>query len=425
MMPSSQAAAANPASAGQKLREVRRGVAEAPDAHLLEVVRVLDALERRGEADAVLAPVRERLRTIHPTRPLRFSRLLFLPADPLIVAPVQWRPGSPTIPRQALMPLANGVRAIMAATCSASRDALACVDAEIAGATTADTIIVHDAGIHLWTLAASALHRLANAPDLAEAKICQAEWRALGLPAGELALMAQGLAAILAAAEFLHEDAARMLADEQAVHLLGQAHERGPHAGAMLRCLLLLRAPHTTAALLAAPVAAGHRAATHDAAALALDHIDRELAGAPCLVTPETLAEMQRQADLLDALAELPGDADQRRRVAQARSLSLDVALQRLETGLQDQLLAPLNNLASTVEASDAVIGALEGASRQLRAFEQTARRLGNSARFDTLAAALPRALADAKALTAMDRARLLEILLGAEAALRSLEPAR
>ena len=94
----------------QALRQVRRDVAEAGDAQLLQVVRVVDAMEERGATDEVLAPVRARLRQIQPARPLRFARLLFLPADRLIVAPAAWRPGSPFLPRHALAVLSSAVR---------------------------------------------------------------------------------------------------------------------------------------------------------------------------------------------------------------------------------------------------------------------------------------------------------------------------
>ena len=53
--PSRIQADVTPAESAVALREVRRGVAQAADAKLLQVVRALDALADRGVADAVLA----------------------------------------------------------------------------------------------------------------------------------------------------------------------------------------------------------------------------------------------------------------------------------------------------------------------------------------------------------------------------------
>ncbi len=82
-----------------KITAVRQHLAEAADRQLIEVVALIDAMADRGGADALVAPVRARLQRLNPRRPLRFSRLLFLPLDPVIVAGPEWRRDAIGIPR--------------------------------------------------------------------------------------------------------------------------------------------------------------------------------------------------------------------------------------------------------------------------------------------------------------------------------------
>ena len=95
------------------VRELQRRLVRAHEAQIKRVVAMVDALPERGAADELIAPLRPRLAQLRPARPLRFCRLLFLPADPLIVPAPQWRPTSLTIPRTALDPLAVSVRDAM------------------------------------------------------------------------------------------------------------------------------------------------------------------------------------------------------------------------------------------------------------------------------------------------------------------------
>lgn len=161
--------------------ELRAALAAAPDRALGRVVCLLDSLEARGAADAVLAAARPRLRALQPPRPLRFTRLLALPLEPALVANEAFTGAPGQIPRAALTPLSDAVR-------TAIGDAADALDAAALGRTMADAATVARLGARLWPLAAEApLPRLpalwlaSGLPDEAAAPIletCRALWAA-------------------------------------------------------------------------------------------------------------------------------------------------------------------------------------------------------------------------------------------------------
>src|SRR5580704_4191496 len=81
----------SPAVPWHELRRLHHGLATAPDMQIAKVVAVVDALESRGAADEMIEPLRSRLPQLRLPRPLRFSRLLFMPLDVLIVPNPEWR----------------------------------------------------------------------------------------------------------------------------------------------------------------------------------------------------------------------------------------------------------------------------------------------------------------------------------------------
>ena len=406
----------------QALRQVRRDVAEAADAQLLQVVRVVDAMEERGATDEVLAPVRARLRQIQPARPLRFARLLFLPADRLIVAPAAWRPGSPFLPRHALAVLSSAVRTqLRVADTGAGTNVLDEIDALIRPASTAQVGVVGRAGTLLWHRAAGVLGRIAQMPPAD----CLAEWLASGLPEGELAPLASALAAVLTPAGALHahENGGPFLADQDLVAMLEQAAPFGARAWCMLLSLLLLRMPQAGAALLAAAVASRPAgAASSVATKAALAWAEAASAAQPEVIGPDAAAELGGQATLLQTLSAQMSDADSRRRVARIQSRLQAGALHRLDVSLQERVTTALTLLPSTSELRDIALDGVEAASRMLRAFELEARRFGPNQELDVLVQRTCKAIGGVADMSTMDKARLTEILAGPEAALRQLK---
>src|SRR5579863_4949569 len=101
----------SPGTRSSELRQIRAQLAAAQDAQIHRVIEIVDNLAKRGDADAVIAPLRARLAKLKPRRKLSFSRLLFTPFNPLIVGPSDWSRESPGIPRTALATLARHIHA--------------------------------------------------------------------------------------------------------------------------------------------------------------------------------------------------------------------------------------------------------------------------------------------------------------------------
>ncbi len=133
-----------------ELIALRHGLAVASDRKVMHVIGVLDEMVAGAAADHLIDPVRPRLVKLRPARRLRFTRLLFMPLDPIIVPARHWQPGTPTIPRTVLEPLARTVRAALGPAAES-------IDAAIAGRTMRDAAAVARAGGLLWPLAAGIL----------------------------------------------------------------------------------------------------------------------------------------------------------------------------------------------------------------------------------------------------------------------------
>ena len=119
----------------------------ATESQVLRIVELAEAAKDDAIREDVLAPLRPRLAQLKPGRKLRLARLLFTPLDGLIVPAALWRPGQPAVPRDALMPIAAGVRAALGAEAVA-------IEQMIAGHTTLRQDIDGQAGALLWPRAA-------------------------------------------------------------------------------------------------------------------------------------------------------------------------------------------------------------------------------------------------------------------------------
>ena len=150
---------------------LRQAVADTTDTALLQIVGLLDCLAYRpGELQGILSDALPRLAVLRPARPLRFSRLLFLPLDGVIVPGDSWRPGQCTLPRTALQPIAESLRTAM------GEKAAEAMDIALAGRTAANADNVATLGTVLWTLAAELAPRM-RAP--AENTLSERDFREL------------------------------------------------------------------------------------------------------------------------------------------------------------------------------------------------------------------------------------------------------
>jgi hypothetical protein len=394
---------------GSAARQMRAALAEAPDGALGRIVHVLDALQDRGGADHLLADVRHRLRRLRPDRPLRFARLLALPLEGALVAPVAWSRAPAEIPRHALVPLAAAVRAALGTEAEA-------VEAAALGRTTGDAALIGQLGPRLWHRAGAA-----PLPDPPEG------WMAAGLPREAAAPVLALCGALWRHGAALWE--ARMAAPEGPPEpllraTLGAILPEGP-AALLAAATLLLRhaaAPgrvSLVAGSLAPPVAS-----------LAERALGEVVAGhAAAVAAARTVAEMADCAAVLvhcleDLEAPEPpfGREARRRQAAELRRGVAEACRARLATALRTDLLEPAAEAAARPHAEDAVVERLEAVARDLRRLQGAGRRLGQDTAFDrAVAEAVPHLLAlgrQPRGLGRVEVARLVEILAGPEAAL-------
>ena len=385
-----------------EIRAVRGRIAEAGDERVLQIVQLVEKMAERGEADALLAPLRSRLGVLRPARKMRFSRLLFLPFDRVIVSPTTWRMEQPTIPRTALLPLAEIVRTSLGATARALDPVIGAID-------TTDTTAIERVGAQFWPLAGHALTASEAPPS----------WAAQGLPKAAFMPLQLAVGFILRAQEQLADlpPGGGVYAEHRLESLLAAAGECGTQCWGMLLALLLQIFPAAEAPFRAAVSRRQDKAG--DAAAraaldLAAEWIENSAAarGAPDLA--QAADEIGRQIMLLDCFSAEPALRQQ--------AASLRVALQaacvaQFEAGLNSCIGARL------AAAPDRVaVGAMEQDARNLRRMEIQARRLGDGPAYDRQLREAADSIAATACLDRIDRVRLIEILAGAPAAMRVLK---
>jgi len=397
--------------------ETSRKLAAAEDRQVAQVVALIDGLEQRGAADAVLAPLRARLKRLRPPRPPRLGRLLFSPLDPVIVAPNTWKPGDATVPRPAL-----GVfKDIIVAGLGAQAPALEQAFARFAGDPIEATAAI---GPNIWPRAAACLAEAARAAPCPQ-------WAALGLPAGQFAPLAAGAARVLRHAPRILAWTARDAAGEslQAKEievLFGADQADGPLGDALLAAVLIAHLPRYAPEILRSLPSAGHETgfAPSPAASLALDaataHLrsvaERGIEGAP-------LAELSRTAEQAALLLEavLRNAGPRRREGLEQIARALET---RCRARFGDALAADVIASACALSEAEAerAVPQVEAAARDLRRLQGAARRFGGGADYDSMlrrAAEAIRDLPPEAALTPADRIRLAEILAGPDVALR------
>jgi hypothetical protein len=96
----------------------------------------------------------------------------------------------------------------------------------------------------------------------------------------------------------------------------------------------------------------------------------------------------------------------------------------RFQAALDTDLALPPAVPGSEAVASDGEVMELEAAARALHRFEQSARRIGGREFYDQALQAVADQLArpDASSLSGIDRVRLTELLIGADAAMQLLK---
>ncbi len=395
------------------VRRIANTLAEARDEQLAQVVALVDAMQARGAADALIAPLRARLLRLRPARRPRFGRVLFTPLDPVIVPAASWQERTSTLPRTALEPIEQIVRAGLGSGTTA-------IERAVAAASGADPLAVARIGAQLWKPASDVLRQAAGNPP--------AVWSAAGLPAAWFHPIRLAVMAVLAAANEIEawsrRDQPHAPSPAELESVLAAALPDGPAACGMLGAVLLSRLPHASADILLALSALGRPNSSpaptpaHHAVDAALGQLDgavgTEIGAAPL---PDAAKAVERAALLLGGLGRGAGPLRRERLESIRRALDAQ-SRDRFADALAQWLAEPAQ--ASVGEAAS-LAPALEASARDLRRFETAARQLGGGASYDQAlrrAAEQVCALPGSIALTRIDRLRLAEILVGPEFAL-------
>jgi hypothetical protein len=364
---------------------------------------MVDALQARGQADDLIAPLRPRLAVLRPPRPLTLSRVLFTPVNPLIVPAPNWRADTPAIPRSVLPPLGRVVRAALGEAEAARLEAMA------RGRTTEQSWALAGIGQALWPQAGAAL--AAASPP--------ADWgAATGLGPEAFAALVPPLALLLGEGAALHRlpalDTDR--AEKEAARLLGLAGS-DPAALAMMLAVLLAAMPQARGLMSMAERLGG--VAPERALDFALHGIEAGIAApAPA---GHAAREMRRAATLLDELEAGAAAAQRPTRIARIAALR-----RKLQGACRERFRAAATALREAVAgmarapdtAAETDVLALENAAADLRRLDAVGRAMGDAAQFDRTLRDTAAAVAANAQLTHTERLHLAEMLLGPDAAL-------
>jgi hypothetical protein len=390
-------------------RRLTHAVASASDDQLARVVAMFDGMADRREADRLLDAARPRLRRLRPPRPIAFTRLLFLPLDGVIVEARGWKRTDGSLPRSALVALADAVRVAIGAEASA-------IEACFTGHSFADLSAVDAAGRRLWRAAAGVAGALSPTPAWDGSGLAEADFRhCVSLACGIWRHADPLWTALLAAREGPPEPLVQAA-------LAAAAAEPPMVIEAMVATILTKAAkPGSVAA-----AAAAARVGPAGAAERVLDRWIEECRPDLSVSDPKGAAQLAEEfAEALEDLESSPAGQrpERRQRVAALRRQVSEACRAAFADSTTHHLIAPLST--SSTGLDDANMAAMEATARSLRRLEHAGRALGGASAYGaTLRQVIDAfgALRDKPGTNLADLARLTEILAGPEAALRLLD---
>jgi len=380
-------------------REVGKDLRLATDQQLSRVVAIVDSMSARGAADDLIELVRPRLATLRPERPLTLSRVLFAPLDPAIVQSRHWRPGTAAIPRSALSVISRDVIGGLGGLSSELRQV-----AE--GACWNDRTKLRQIGVRLWPGAAEAVRSMIQPKD----------WREqTGLPDEIWVEIQDTLALMLSVAVRMESILASGEGDPELRALLVDHRACSESTFAVLVRVLLAR-HHDPAAVLRA-VATLRDGQTARARELAVSSIIADTPATIRTIVEARASSAVEEAIQLASMLDAVETAETQDRVRKLRARALDACQVRLERCIEEDVMSPLQGSASDVEA--ALSGAEDGA-RDASRIDKATRAFGGRQQAQKLLKSVSERLLTlvAEGVDAVDRARLVEILLGPEEAL-------
>ncbi|WP_291297286.1 hypothetical protein [Elioraea sp.] len=424
------------------LADLTARIARARPEAISAIVALIDRLPDRGEADALIAPMRPRLNRMRDIvrRPASLGRVLAHPIEDLLVEPDVWRRGSLSVPRSVMTTAIGLVTDALPATTRQE------IRRRLAGATMEDTAAVAEAGAVLWPAASSCLSATATGalPTGLSLPMREADFRSSLAALGETLRIAAPLAALLGESPrgATHAWAA---IEPRARDLLAEAERLSADCFARAGLILMRRfmASGPVVGLLREAAGRSKRGEAERRLAASLDSYLAELpAQLPEAATLALLPHQVQQEAVTEAVAaiERAGNeigtwqVDRRDNLLDVQGQMAAVLRRRIPECLSAELAAPIARIhAEGLGAGGGPAGleGLEAAARAASAMTAAARRLGPA---DDLQLAIRRAADTIAALAAstpqgapadrigrIDLARLVEILTGPDTAERIL----
>jgi hypothetical protein len=408
----------SPIAQQQAVRVLRVELHQADDEKIRRVAAMLDHVSDATGKQAILDPLRPRLRQLKTVRPLRFTRLLFTPFEPLIVTARAWKPGEATVPRNALGALALLVRTSL-------EPDVAQIDATIAGQASDTMQVITRAGAVLWPRAGEILAACTAPPP---------DWQRTGVRDALFLPLVHAMATVLRCGPQLRDlqrdaDVAALAANETAIRaIIETLADQPPEGCVMVAQLILLQSPA------AAPLLRQFIASLTDTAQRV--RLNKAMADG----TERALTQMESQAGIVEGVGRAPlaeigdqvrritrllreigqesGGQAHRPRLTAIRKKLDEVCRNRFSDGMTEGLVNPLTGGRGEIDRAGQT--RMETCARDLRRLETAVRTVGGSGHYDDLLHKVSETVQTAAAsgtLTPVRTFRLIEILTGPEAA--------
>ncbi len=411
---------AEPAKAKGRVNNLRlnRALGEmiegSSDRALSKIVSLVDRLGNPDIHARLLGPSLRRLKRLRPPRPASLMRMLFMPLAGALMDPLQWRRSEGHIPRSALPPLLESLKQALGTQ-------LEVLSVHLRSGSLEDGKLVRKVGHQLWQLAGSAAPHLLHSDSWARAGISQTDFDAITNLAGALWRHAAPLW------DGMQQVAGDCTPEALRAALIGPAHENNMVFAAALHALLQRAVrPSIFVSLMqdfpAQVLPVVEEVLSKWMGVSVADLVDEDFATGARLAQ-----EMGIVIAALEGLPRITAKTDAKELVAHRRNLE-HFCRRSYQELVSTHVIQALLVLAP--EDTEGLME-IEGAARIARSLEDTGRRVGPPHPYQELQQEFrlkvpKQRQEDAKTgVTAMEIARIEEILIGHEAVERLLSSVR
>ena len=401
---------AAPLRATTESRKLGNMVENASDTALMKIVAIIDRLSNPDIHQRILGPSLPRLRQLRPPRPASLLRVLFLPLSGALVDPLQWRRQPSAIPRSAISPLMASLRGML----SGEFDLL---ERELRGKNLDDGAVINRVGRRLWPAVAEGVAKLR--PDAA--------WQAIGIGDRDFDLITTLAGGLWRQAEPIWEAWQRMdgscTGDFLRQCMTGPAREGRAVFEAALHTLLQRASQPSILCALTEQMPSQVAGIVEQ---VLESWVSRTLTEIPDSDPAMAVGAAEEILLILEALENAPrGIARPEKRDLIAHRRILD---QFCRNSYQELLTTHVVDALQAISADTVdLLAEIEAMARLARRFENIGRRVGAGPRMETLKDRFRLQIQELEqqdipsALSAMEFARIREIILGGDVAERVL----